>query len=166
MPAALVAAVLLVLCGFLLVDVISVRTGHVAARWRVRVATEAATRHLDDLWVLIGAGAAVLIGGWLCWLALAPGRHRWLAMRGAPGGTVAVIDRAGLGVLLVARAGALPGVEHSTVRIRKHRIAVRIIGPADPAAVQRQLRTELDRVALAAPPRLDVMTGRGRGSAR
>ncbi len=155
---ALVVVAFLVVGGALLYDVVAVRTGHSARPWRVHLADELATRHLDDLWVLLGAGAAVLLGGWLCRLAFAPGLRRWLPLRPAPH-TEAVIDRTGVGALLLTRAAEVPGVEGTTVRINRRRVRVTITGPADPAAVQRSLVAELDRIALARPLRLDVLTG-------
>ncbi|MGV9267743.1 DUF6286 domain-containing protein [Kitasatospora sp. NPDC003701] len=160
--AVLVATAVLVIAAALLYDVIAVRTGHAARRWRAEVADELATRHLDDVWVLLGAGATVLLGGWLLWLAFAPGLGRWLPLR-PHGGTSAAIDRAGVGHLLHDRAAGLPGIEHLTVRINRRRVKVALTGPADPASVQRQLRAELARVTLARPLRLDVRAKRGRG---
>ncbi|MFI6848498.1 DUF6286 domain-containing protein [Kitasatospora sp. NBC_00085] len=159
--AVVVAVVALVLGGALLYDVIAVRTGHPARRWRAEIGDELATRHLDDLWVLLGAGAATLVGAWLLWLAFAPGLRRWLPLR-PHGDTAAAIDRAGVGTLLADRAAGLPGIEHLTVRINRRRVNVVLDGPADPASVQRQLREELARVTLARPLRLDVRTRRGR----
>ncbi|MFC8450498.1 DUF6286 domain-containing protein [Kitasatospora sp. NPDC057223] len=154
---AFVVVAVVVVGGALLYDVVAVRTGHSARAWRAHLADELATRHLDDVWVLLGAGAAVLVGGWLCWLAFAPGLRRWLPMRPAAR-TDAVIDRAAVGALLVTRADEVPGVEGTTVRINRRRVRVAIAGPADPAAVQRALTAELDRIGLARPLRLDVRT--------
>ncbi|MFB7614178.1 DUF6286 domain-containing protein [Kitasatospora sp. NPDC056181] len=159
--AVVVATVVLVFGVALLYDVIAVRTGHSARRWRAEIADELATRHLDDPWVLLGAGVAALLGAWLLWLAFAPGLRRWLSMR-PHGDTAAAIDRAGVGTLLLDRAAGLPGVEHLTLRINRRRVKVLLRGPADPASVQRQLREELARVTLARPLRLDVQTRRGR----
>ena len=154
---ALVVVAVVVVGGALLYDVVAVRTGHSARPWRAHLADELATRHLDDVWVLLGAGVAVLLGGWLCRLAFAPGLRRWLPLRPAAR-TDAVIDRAGVGALLVTRADEVPGVEGTTVRINRRRVRVAIAGPADPAAVQRSLAAELDRIGLARPLRLDVRT--------
>ncbi|MFJ8434382.1 DUF6286 domain-containing protein [Kitasatospora sp. NPDC094019] len=155
--AAVVATVLLVLAVALLYDVVAVRTGHAARQWRADLADELATRHLDDLAVLLGAGGVTLLGGWLLWLALAPGLGRWLPLR-PHGDTAAVIDRSGVAALLADRAAGLPGVEHLKVRINRRRVRIALVGPADPASVQRQLRAELAAVTLAGPMRLDVRT--------
>ncbi|MQS14618.1 hypothetical protein F7Q99_20690 [Streptomyces kaniharaensis] len=157
--AAMVATAVLVVAGALLYDVIAVRTGHPARRWRAEIADELATRHLDDLWVLVGAGAATLLGGWLLWLAFAPGMRRWLPLR-PHGGTGATIERAGIGHLLADRAAGLTGIEHLKIRIGRRRVRVTLIGPADPAALERQLRDELARVTLARPIPLDVRSSR------
>ncbi|MFI6158036.1 DUF6286 domain-containing protein [Kitasatospora sp. NPDC051170] len=162
--AALVATALLVAAGALLYDVVAVRAGQPARRWRAQLADELATRHLDDLWVLVGAGAAVLLGGWLLWLALAPGLRKWLQLR-PYGDTTAAIDRAGVGHLLADRAAGLTGIEDLRIRVRRRRVRVRLTGPADPASVQRQLRDELARVGLARELRLDVRAARGAGAA-
>ncbi|WP_395293878.1 DUF6286 domain-containing protein [Kitasatospora hibisci] len=165
--AALVATAVLVLGVALLYDAIAVRTGHPARRWRAETADELATRHLDDTWVLLGAGVAVLLGGGLLWLAFAPGLRRWLPLR-PQGDTTAAIDKAGVRILLLDRGAGLPGVDHLTVRVGRRRAKATLVGPADPASVQRQLREELARVTLANPLRLDVRTGgqRGHGGAQ
>jgi len=158
-PAAVVATAVLVIGGALLYDVIAVRTGHQARPWRAKLAHELATRHLDDPWVLTGAGIAVLLGVWLCVLAFAPGMHRWLPLRQDG----AVIDRTGVAALIVARAEEIPGVESVVVRVRQNRTQVTVTGAADPAVVQRELRAELARIPLGRPNQLDVRThGPGR----
>ncbi|MET8544050.1 DUF6286 domain-containing protein [Kitasatospora sp. NPDC004799] len=162
--AALVATGVLVVAGALLYDVVAVRVGQPARRWRAQIADELATRHLDDLAVLVGAGAATLLGGWLLWLAVAPGLRRWLVLR-PYGGTTAAVDRAGVGHLLADRAAGLDGIDHLRIRVGRRRVRISLTGPADPALVQRQLRDELGRVGLARPPRLDVRTARGAAGA-
>ncbi|MFD9690271.1 DUF6286 domain-containing protein [Kitasatospora sp. NPDC059088] len=158
--AAPVATVVLVVAGALLYDAVAVRAGQPARRWRAQIADELATRHLDDLWVLVGAGAAALVGLGLLWLAFAPGLRRWLVLR-PYGGTGAAIDRAGVGHLLADRAAGLAGIEHLRVKVGRRRVRVSVSGPVDPAGVQRQLREELARVGLARPLRLDVRSWRG-----
>ncbi|MBV2151350.1 DUF6286 domain-containing protein [Kitasatospora sp. SUK 42] len=158
--AALVSTAVLVGAGALLYDVIAVRAGQPARRWRAQIADELATRHLDDLGVLVGAGVAALLGGWLLWLAVAPGLRRWLVLR-PYGGTSAAVDRAGIGHLLADRAAGLTGIDHLRIRVGRRRVRVTVSGPADPASVQRQLREELARVGVARPLRLDVRTVAG-----
>ncbi len=155
---ALVVVAALVVGGGLLYDAVAVRTGHRARPWRAEAADRLATLHLDDPVVLISAGVAVLIGVLLLGLAVAPGMRRWLPLR-QPG---AVIDRAGVAALLTRRAGQLDGVSQVKVKVRRARTKVMLAGPADPAEVQRELRTELARVPLAGEHRLDVRTGKGR----
>ena len=158
--AAMVATVVLVAAGALLYDVVAVRAGQPARRWRAQFADELATRHLDDVWVLLGAGVPVLLGGWLLWLAITPGLRRWLVLR-PYGGTDAAIERAGIGHLLTDRAAGLRGIDHLRIRVGRRRVRVSVSGPVDPAVVQRQLREELGRVGLARPLRLDVRSWRG-----
>ncbi|MFJ6622417.1 DUF6286 domain-containing protein, partial [Kitasatospora sp. NPDC091335] len=154
------ATAVLVVAGALLYDVVAVRVGQPARRWRAQIADELATRHLDDLWVLVGAGAATLLGGWLLWLAVAPGLRRWLVLR-PYGGTTAAIDRTGVGHLLTDRAAGLDGIDRLRIRVGRRRIRISLAGAAEPALVQRQLRDELGRVGLGRPMRLDVRAARG-----
>ncbi|MDH6129435.1 DUF6286 domain-containing protein [Kitasatospora sp. GP82] len=154
--AALIAVVVLVVGGGLLYDVIAVRTGHPARRWRAELAHQLAARHLDDIRVRIGAGGAVLFGLWFCWLAFVPGLRRWLPLR-RPG---TVIDRAGVAALIAARARELPGVDAVAVRVRRSGTRVTVSGAADPAGVQRELRAAIARVPLAGPHQLDVRVRR------
>ncbi|WP_371500080.1 DUF6286 domain-containing protein [Kitasatospora sp. NBC_00374] len=149
-----VVVAVLVLAGALLYDVIAVRTGHRARPWRARVARELADRQLDDTWVLVGAGVAVLLGLLLLWQAFAAGERRWLPLR-VPG---ALIDRSGVAALISDRAAELPQVQAVQVRVGRGRTRVRITGAADPVGVQKALRAELARIPLAEPNRLDVRT--------
>lgn len=154
--AGLVVTAVLIIAGGLLYDVIAVRTGHHAKPWRAHLADELATRHLDDPWVLLGAGVATLLGLWLCRLAFASGEQKWLPLA-LPG---AVIHRSGVAALIAARAEGHPGVESSRVRVRQSRTRVTIRGTADPASLQRELRAELARTPLARPHQLDVRVRR------
>lgn len=71
-PAALVAAVILVAAVAALADVIAVRAGRPAAEWRRRLTDALATRPVDDVWMLTGAAVAAAVGVWLIVLALTP----------------------------------------------------------------------------------------------
>lgn len=71
-PAAVVALVALCAFGVTLYDVIAVRAGQRAGAWRTGLADELASRPVDDLWMLIGAAVAVVLGLWLLFLALTP----------------------------------------------------------------------------------------------
>ncbi|MDH6134350.1 hypothetical protein P3T37_003753 [Kitasatospora sp. MAA4] len=151
-PAAgVVALVVLVASGALLYDVAAVRTGHRAGAWRVRIAHELATRHLDSGWVLAAAGVAAALGCWLLWLAVAPGNRRWLALMRPPG---ALIDRAGVAALLEARALELTMVADARARVNRDRARVTLFGSADLAGAEAALTAELERIALASPLRL------------
>lgn len=152
-PAALVALLVLVAAGALLYDVSAVRAGRRAGAWRRRIAEELATRHLDSFWVLGAAALAAVLGGWLCWLALAPGRGGWLALRQEPG---AVIDRAGVAALLELRALDLTMVAAARVRVNRRRVKVTIHGSADLAEARAVLTQELDRIGLVARPELKL----------
>ena len=78
-PAALVALLSAAAVGLLLYDVVSVRAGRSAMRWRRRLAEELATRPLDDIWMIVCAAVAMALGLWLFLLAVTPGftRPRW-----------------------------------------------------------------------------------------
>ncbi|MEV6212196.1 DUF6286 domain-containing protein [Kitasatospora sp. NPDC051914] len=147
-----VVTCLLVLAGAALYDAVAVATGHAARRWRADFTDELSTRHLDDPWVLGIAAGAVAVGLLLCWLALAPGLRRWLALR-RPG---AAIDRAGIAALLAARGQEIPGIERCTVRAGRHKAVATVTGSAEPALVDRELREELAKFPLAGPYRLDL----------
>ncbi|MFD9125696.1 DUF6286 domain-containing protein [Kitasatospora sp. NPDC059571] len=155
---AAVVSCVVVAAGAVLYDAVAVRTGHATRAWRASLEDELATRTLDDTWVLVGAGVAVVLGFVLCWAAFAPGLRRWLPLR-RPG---AVVHRTAIAALIAARAADLVGVERCTVKVRRHRTRAVVTGPADPAEVQRELRAELARVALAGPHRLDVRHRAGR----
>jgi hypothetical protein len=93
-PSAITAAVLLALAGLFLYDIASVRADRKAMRWRVRLADELATRHLGDVWIILGASVAAAVGLWLIVLALTPGRRSVLPMaRHGAAGVRAGIDR-------------------------------------------------------------------------
>ncbi|MDH6578488.1 DUF6286 domain-containing protein [Kitasatospora sp. MAP5-34] len=150
--AVLISTAVLVVAGGLLSDVVAVRTGHRARPWRADLAHQLATRHLDDPWVRLGAGVAVLLGLWCCLLALTPGLRRWLPLS-RPG---SAIDRAGVAALLAHRAEEYPGVASVKVRVGQGSTKVTLQGTADPAGLERGLRAELARIPLALPNRLDV----------
>ncbi len=152
-PAALVALLVLVGSGALLYDVVAVRAGRRAGSWRVRIAEELATRHLDSGWVIAGAAVAAALGCWLGWLAVSPGRRRWLALRQEPG---ALIDRSGVAALLERRALDLTMVAGARARVSRRRARVTLLGSADLAGARTALAAELDRIGLVAAPRLSV----------
>ena len=162
-PAALVAAVILVAAAAALVDVIAVRAGRPAAAWRRHLADELATRPVDDVWMLTGAAVAAALGVWLIVLALTPGQRHWLPLR-SPAGCPrlrAFLDRDGAAGLLRDAAMRVPGVGAAHVRIGRHRIHARAeVRFRDPQRVKDDLAAvlgeERDQLALARPPRIAV----------
>ncbi|MFF8998119.1 DUF6286 domain-containing protein [Streptomyces achromogenes] len=162
-PAALVAAVILVAAVAALADVIAVRAGRPAAAWRRQLADALATRPVDDLWMLTGAAVAAAAGVWLIVLALTPGLRRWLPLR-RPADRPrlrASLDRDGAAALLRDAATRVPGVGTARIRVRRHRVKARAdVRFRDPRRVKEDLAAvldeECDRLALARPPRVTV----------
>ncbi|MFD8025040.1 DUF6286 domain-containing protein [Streptomyces lavendulae] len=160
-PAALTALVLAGAAAILLFDVVRVRAGRSAAAWRGRLADELATRPLDDTFIQVGAGVIAALGLWLIILALSPGLRRQLPLLTPGPRMTAVLDRTAAELQMRDAAMRVPGVSAARVRFFQHRIAaradVRFRAPAD---VQAELRTvlaeQLDRLALARPPHIDV----------
>ncbi|MFD7133776.1 DUF6286 domain-containing protein [Streptomyces sp. NPDC059894] len=167
LPAALVAAVILVAAGAALVDVVAVRVGRPAAAWRRHVADALATRPVDDVWMLLGAAVAAAVGVWLIVLALTPGLRHWLPLR-SPAGCPrlrASLDRSGAADLLRDAALQVPGVSKARVRVRRHRVTARAdVRFRDTRQVKEDLTAvlhdERDRLALARPPRVVVRVRR------
>jgi hypothetical protein len=157
--AALVALAVLAGAGVLLYDEVSVWTGHPAGSWRRWLAHQLATRHLDSPWVLAGACAVAILGGWLLVLAIAPGERRWLPLRQP---RAAVVDRLGVAALLERRICAEPMVASARVRVGRRRARVTVHGSADLARARVVLGEELDRVGLVRPPKLKVRGRRAR----
>ncbi|MFE9115961.1 DUF6286 domain-containing protein [Streptomyces collinus] len=126
-PAALVALLSAAAIGLLLYDVVSVRAGRSAMRWRRRLAEELATRPLDDVWMIVGAAVAMALGLWLFLLAVTPGLRRLLPMRqstGIPGtGEVrAGLDRRAAALVLRDRAVQVPGVQSARVAVGRRKV--------------------------------------------
>jgi hypothetical protein len=129
-PAALVALLAAAAVGLLLYDVISVRAGRSAMRWRRRLAEELAARPLDDVWMIVGAAVAMALGLWLFLLAVTPGLRRLLPMRqpaGIPGtGEVrAGLDRRAAALVLRDRAVQVPGVQSARVAVGRRKVKAR-----------------------------------------
>jgi hypothetical protein len=122
-PAALTAAVLLALAGLFLYDIASVRADRKAMQWRVTLANELATRHLDDVWIILGASVAAALGLWLLILALTPGEREVLPMaRSGSAGVRAGLDRHAAELVLRDRAMEVPGVRWARVDVGRRRI--------------------------------------------
>ncbi|MFF4426825.1 DUF6286 domain-containing protein [Streptomyces sp. NPDC001549] len=160
-PAAITALIIGAAAGLLLFDVIRVRAGSPAAAWRGRLAEELATRPLDDTSVQIGAGVIAALGLWLIILALTPGLRRQLPLQRPSARMYAVLDRTAAELRMRDAAMHVPGVSAAKVKFSQHRVAVhvdvRFRAPADVKAdLQAALEEQLDRLALARPPRLDV----------
>ncbi|MFE9622540.1 DUF6286 domain-containing protein [Streptomyces sp. NPDC006527] len=129
-PAAVVALLAAAATGLLLYDVVSVRAGRPAMRWRRRLAEELATRPLDDVWMIVGAAVAMALGLWLFLLAVTPGLRRLLPMRqpaGIPGtGEVrAGLDRRAAALVLRDRAVQVPGVQSAQVAVGRRKVKAR-----------------------------------------
>ncbi|GHD19505.1 hypothetical protein GCM10010313_50790 [Streptomyces violarus] len=129
-PAALVALLSVAAIGLLLYDVVSVRAGRSAMRWRRRLAEELATRPLDDTWVIVGAAVAMALGLWLFLLAVTPGLRRLLPMRqptGIPGAEEvhAGLDRRAVALVLRDRAVQVAGVQSARVAVGRRKVKAR-----------------------------------------
>lgn len=129
-PAALAALLSAAAVGFLLYDVVAVRAGWNAMRWRRRLAEELAARPLDDVWMIVGAAVAMGLGLWLFLLAVTPGLRRLLPMRqptGIPGtGEVrAGLDRRTAALVLRDRAMHVPGVQSAQVAVGRRKVKAR-----------------------------------------
>lgn len=129
-PAALLALLSAAAIGLLLYDVVSVRAGRSAMRWRRRLAEELATRSLDDVWMIVGAALAMALGLWLFLLAVTPGQRRLLPMRRPTGfaGTEEVragLDRRAAALVLRDRAMRVPGVQSAGVAVGRRKVKAR-----------------------------------------
>ncbi|MFJ4426745.1 MULTISPECIES: DUF6286 domain-containing protein [Streptomyces] len=129
-PAALAALLSAAAVGFLLYDVVAVRAGRNAMRWRRRLAEELATRPLDDVWMIVGAAVAMALGLWLFLLAVTPGLRRLLPMRqptGIPGteDVRAGLDRRAAALILRDRAMQVPGVQSARVDVGRRKVKAR-----------------------------------------
>ncbi|MBT2471789.1 hypothetical protein J7E97_28965 [Streptomyces sp. ISL-66] len=145
----------------LLFDVVRVRAGHYAAAWRTRLAHELATRPLDDIWMQIGGAGIAILGLWLVVLAVTPGLRQQLPLQSSDTHVRAVLDRDAAVLLLRDAAMRVPGVSGARIRIGRSRISaradVRFRAPADVRAdLLIALQEQLERLALARPPRLDI----------
>jgi hypothetical protein len=142
-PATVVAAALLAAAGLLLYDVVSVRAERPAAGWRRTLAEELDRRTLDDGWVVVGAVAAMLLGGWLIVMAVSPGLRGLLPMRRENERLRAGIEHRAAAVVLRDRAMDVSGVR--SVRVRVGRTRVRVWAQAHFRELD-EVRTDLDAV--------------------
>lgn len=166
LPAALTAAVILGGAGLFLYDVASVRADRDAMAWRTRLADELATRHLDDVWVIVGAAVAAALGLWLIVIALTPGERAVLPMarRGAAG-VRAGLDRHAAELVLRDRAMEVAGIRWVRATVSRRRIRVRAGSHfRDLEDVRGDLNEALGQavrqLGLARPPQLNVQLQR------
>ncbi|MGW1609675.1 DUF6286 domain-containing protein [Streptomyces sp. NPDC002285] len=126
-PAAITALVLLFVAGMFLYDIASVRADRPAMRWRRELAQQLAERPLDDIWVLVGAGVAAVLGLWLLVLAITPGLRSVLPMRRTHPDVRAGLHRDLAALVLRDRAMEVSGVQSVRVRMRRSRADVRAV---------------------------------------
>ncbi|MDQ8701785.1 DUF6286 domain-containing protein [Streptomyces sp. LHD-70] len=126
-PAVVVGLLGLGAAGLLLYDVAAVRADRPAMRWRHVLGEQLDERPLDDLWLLIGAGAAALLGLWLLLLAVTPGHRSTLAMNSGQEDVYAWLDAEAAALVLRDRAMEVPGVRSVRVRVRRARVDVRAV---------------------------------------
>jgi hypothetical protein len=125
-PSALTAAVCTGLSGLFLYDIAAVRTDREAMAWRKNLADELATRHLDDVWIILGAAVAAALGLWLIVLAATPGERGVLPMaRRGPEGVRAGLDRRTAELVVRDRSMEVPGVRWSRVKVGRRKVKVR-----------------------------------------
>ena len=126
-PAGVVAAVVLAASGVLLYDVAAVRAGGQAQQWRKTLANDLDTRHLESIWVLLGAAVAAAVGLWLIWLALTPGLRAVLPMStvGRSAGVRPGLDRKAAANVLRDEALRVPGVASARVRVGRRVVKAR-----------------------------------------
>jgi hypothetical protein len=161
-PAAITAAAVLAVAGLFLYDIAAVRADRDAMAWRTRLADELATRHLDDIWVIVGAAVAAVLGLWLILLALTPGERGLLPMtRRGHDGVRAALDRRAAELVLRDRAMQVAGVRWVRVTVGRRRInASGTSHFRDLDDVRRDLTAALGdavrQLGLARPPQLHV----------
>jgi hypothetical protein len=161
-PSAVTAAAVLALSGLFLYDVASVRAGRKAMYWRTRLARELATRHLDDVWIILGASVSAALGLWLIVLALTPGERAVLPMaRRAPASVRAGLDRHAAELVLRDRAMEVSGIRWARAVVGRRRIRVRATAHfRDLEDVRRDLTAAVEeavrQLGLARAPHLTV----------
>ncbi|MEV6195196.1 DUF6286 domain-containing protein [Streptomyces sp. NPDC051920] len=126
-PAGILALLLLVAAGAFLYDVVAVRAGRSALRWRTWLADQLAERPLDDTAVLVGAGIAAAVGLWLIVLAATPGLRDVLPMRRTHADVRAGLHRGAAAMALRDRAMEVAGVQSVRVRVKRRKVDVRAL---------------------------------------
>jgi hypothetical protein len=160
-PAAVVALLLLAVSGLFLYDIAAVRAHRPAMSWRRELARQLAQRPLDDIWVLVGAGVAVVLGLWLIVLAATPGLRAVLPMRRTQADVRAGLHREAAALVLRDRAMEVAGVQSVRVRMRRARTDVRAFShfrelDEVQADLDATLTEAIKGMGLARPPALSV----------
>ncbi|MFJ8633166.1 DUF6286 domain-containing protein [Streptomyces sp. NPDC093568] len=160
-PAAITAVVLLFVAGVFLYDIAAVRADRAGMRWRRELAHQLAERPLDDIWVLVGAGVAAVLGLWLLVLATTPGLRRVLPMRRTHPDVRAGLHRDLAALVLRDRAMEISGVQSVRVRMRRRRADVRAVSHFRDlddvrADLDATLADAIRGLGLARPPSLSV----------
>lgn len=160
-PAVVVALLLAAASALLLYDVVAVRAGHPAMRWRRALARQLAERQLDDMGVLVGAGVAAALGLWLIVLAVTPGLRYLLPMWRPRPDVRAALRRDAAALLLRDRALDVSGVRAARVRMRRRKADVRAVAHFRElddvrADLEASLTDTIRGLGLARPPALSV----------
>ncbi|MEW1862965.1 DUF6286 domain-containing protein [Streptomyces sp. NPDC088194] len=148
-PAAITAALCTALTGLFLYDIAAVRTDRKAMAWRKTLARELATRHLDNVWIIVGAAVAAVVGLWLLLLAATPGERGVLPMaRRGSQGVRAGLDRHAAELVLRDRAMEVAGVRWSRVKVSRRKVKARATSHfRELDDVRRDLTAALDTAA-------------------
>jgi hypothetical protein len=166
--AAVVSAVLICATGLLLYDVAAVRSGASGMYWRRWLTGRLAEWPVGDVWVLVGACAAMALGLLLVMLAVTPGRRSLLPMRPDVPHVRAWLDRDAAALALRDRAMEVSGVCSARVSVGRRRAHVRARSHFRPVAdvhhdLEAVLGTGLEDLGLARTPRLTVHVHRTSG---
>jgi hypothetical protein len=160
-PAAILALLLFLAAGIFLYDIAAVRADRPAMRWRRGLAHQLAERPLDDIWVLLGAGVAAVLGLWLLILAVTPGLRSVLPMRRTHADVRAGLHRDLAALVLRDRAMEVSGVQSVRVRMRRAKADVRAVSHFRElddvrANLDATLADAIRGLGLARPPSLSV----------
>ncbi len=164
-PAAVLALVVVGGAGILLYDVVAVRAHRPAMQWRRATAQHLASWQTDNVWVLVVAAVAVVLGICLIVIAATPGLRWLLPMRRDVPSVRAGIDREAAAMVLRDRAMEVSGVQSVRVRMGRSKVSVRarshfrelddVRGDLD-----ETLGAGIAELGLAKPPSLHVHVGR------
>lgn len=164
-PATVVALVVLAACVLVAVCCLQQVSGHTPLLTWHQVADLGARLHWHDPAVLAAGAVLVVLGLLLLAGAMLPGRPTVLALEPLPeASSDDGVSRHGLREILRHSAVDTDGVTAAQARVRGGRVLVRITTPLDQPddvhdireRVQQTVSDSLDRVALAAAPRLRV----------